>query len=208
MNRMVKLAARGTTVLLLAPVFALSVLGRQSGTPPRSGVDRVLAERARVHNNRRIEEGLRRPAGRGAAPQLALAQIKEDYVQLQVVTGDLARAASQGGALDPKFVAKSASEIRKRAERLKHNLALPEPEQAAERPSAEAGDEEARLRASVSALGKLIAGFVRNPIFREVGVVDARSAATARRDLEEIIGLSGRLKKESERLSKAVQKSH
>jgi hypothetical protein len=207
MSRMVRLAARGTTVLLLAAVFARTVEGRQSGTPPRSGVDRVLAERARVINNRRIEEGLRRPAER-TEPQLAVAQIKEDYVRIQVVNGDLARAASQGGALDLKLVAKSASEIRKRAERLKHNLALPEPEQAAERPAAEAGDEEARLRASVSTLGKLIAGFVRNPIFREAGVFDARSAATARRDLEEIIGLSGRLKKESERLNKAVQKSH
>jgi hypothetical protein len=203
---MVKLIARSTTALLLAAVFALTVEGRQSGTPPRSGVDRVLAERARVINNRRIEEGLRRPAER-AEPQLAVAQIKEDYVRIQVVNSDLVRAASQGGALDLKLVAKSASEIRKRAERLKHNLALPEPEQAAERPAA-AGDEEARLRASVSTLGKLIAGFVRNPIFREVGVFDARSAATARRDLEEIIGLSGRLKKESERLNKAVQKSH
>ena len=167
----------------------------------------MLAERARVINNRRIEEGLRRPAER-AEPQLAVVQIKEDYVRIQVVNSDLARAASQGGALDLKLVAKSAAEIRKRAERLKHNLALPEPEQSAERPAAEAGDEEARLRASVSTLGRLIAGFVRNPIFREVGVFDARSAATARRDLEEIIGLSGRLKKESERLNKAVQKSH
>lgn len=207
MNRMVKVVARSTTVLLLAPLFAHTVQGRQSGTPPRSGVDRVLAERARVTNNRRIEEGLRRPAER-AEPQLAVVQIKEDYVRIQVVNSDLARAASQGGALDLKFVAKSASEIRKRAERLKHNLALPEPEKAAARPSAEAGDEQARLRASVSTLGKLITGFVRNPIFREVGVVDARSAVTARRDLEEIIGLSDRLKKESERLNKAAQKSH
>jgi hypothetical protein len=206
MSRMVKLVAWGTTALQLAAAFALTVEGRQSGTPPR-GVDRVLAERARVINNRRIEEGLRKPAER-TEPQLAVAQIKEDYVQIQVVNSDLVRAASQGGALDLKLVAKSASEIRKRAERLKHNLALPEPEQAAGRPAAEAGDDEARLRASVSTLGKLIAGFVRNPIFREVGVFDARSAATARRDLEEIIGLSGRLKKESERLSKAVQKSH
>ena len=206
MSRMVKPVALSTTALLLAAVFALTVEGRQS-TAPRSGVDRVLAERARVINNRRIEEGLRKPAER-TEPQLAVAQIKEDYVRIQVVNSDLVRAASQGGALDLKLVAKSASEIRKRAERLKHNLALPEPEQAAERPAAEAGDEEARLRASVSTLGKLIAGFVRNPIFREVGVFDARSAATARRDLEEIIGLSGRLKKESERLSKAVQKSH
>jgi hypothetical protein len=175
---MVKLIARGTTLLLLAPVFALTLQGRQSGTPPRSGVDRVLAERARVFNNRRVEEELRRPAGR-AEPRLAVAQIKEDYVRIQVVNSDLVRAASQGGALDLKFVAKSASEIRKRAERLKHNLALPEPEHAAERPSAEAGDEEARLRASVSTLGKMIAGFVRNPIFREVGATSP--SATRRR---------------------------
>jgi hypothetical protein len=207
MSRMVGLVARCATVLLLAPVCALSVQGRQGTPTPRSGVDRMLAERARVINNRRIEEGLRRRAER-AEPRLALTQIKEDYVQLQVVNGELARAASQGGVLDLKLVARSASEIRKRAERLKHNLALPEPEDAAGRPAAADGDEEARLRAAVSTLGRLIAGFVRNPIFREVGVVDARSAVAARRDLEEIIGLSGKLKKESERLNKAAQKSH
>ena len=197
MNPWIKLGARAAAALFLASLVPVQAEAQAS----RTGIDRVLVERQRVFNNRRIEEELRRPAER-REPQLALVQIKEDYVRIQEVNRDMVQAATGGAALDLKFVAKSASEIRKRAERLKTNLALPEPEKTAKpaKASAEAGPEQ--LKASLLTLGRLVALFVRNPIFREVNVVDAQQSVKAGRELEQIIELSGRLKKDSERLNR------
>ena len=199
MNPWIKLGARAAAALFLASLVPVQAEAQASRN---TGIDRVLRERQRVFNNRTIEEELRRPAER-REPQLALVQIKEDYVRIQEVNRDMVQAASAGGVLDLKFVAKSASEIRKRAERLKSNLALPEPEKTTEHAkeaAAEAGP--AQLKASLLTLGRLVAVFVRNPIFREVNVVDAQQSVKASRDLEQIIELSGRLKKHSERLNR------
>ena len=68
--------------------------------------------------------------------------------------------------------------------------------------------EPGQLKASLVALDRLIVSFVSNPGFRSVGVVDPRWSVGARRDLEEIIELSARLKKGCEHLHRAAQKSH
>lgn len=161
-------------------------------------LEREMMERA-------LEAELSSPSERDL--RLALAQIKEDFLRIQVVNHELLRAASRGGELDLKLVAKSASEIKKRAERLKRNLALPEPEKRPKGLTAEAWGEPEQLRSSLSALDALILRFVNNPVFKSVTIVDAQLSAKARRDLEEIIELSSQLKKGSEQLHKAAQKS-
>ncbi|HEX8141323.1 MAG TPA: hypothetical protein VF553_01930 [Pyrinomonadaceae bacterium] len=204
---MMKLMLRAVAALALALLTTASVPAQQSGqNPARDPIDRVMRERNRVFNNRVVEDELRRPAEQ-RKPELTIAQIKEDYVRIQLVNKELAQAVATGGVLDLKFVAQSASEIKKRAERLNHNLVLPEPEDGAKRSQVEAGTEAEQLKSSLSALSQLIVGFVHNPLFRKPGVVDVRDAAKARRDLEEIIKLSEQVKKSSERLNKAAQKS-
>ena len=130
--------------------------------------------------------------------RLALAEITEDYERIQLVNHDLAKAASGPGAPDLKLAAASVSEIRRRAERLLTNLALPEMPADMERVRIPAEGEE-HLRPSLVMLRKLVERFVRSPLFREVNVVDAQVSTRARRDLEGIIELSGRLKKDCER---------
>ena len=161
-------------------------------------LEREMMERA-------LEAELSSPSERDL--RLALAQLKEDFLRIQVVNHELLRAASRGGELDLKLVAKSASEIQKRAERLKRNLALPEPEKRPQRLTAEAWREPEKLRSSLTAMAVLILRFVNNPVFKSVTIVDAQLSAKARRDLEEIIELSSQLKKGSEQLHKAAQKS-
>ncbi|MBA3439549.1 MAG: hypothetical protein H0T92_06750 [Pyrinomonadaceae bacterium] len=56
-------------------------------------------------------------------------------------------------------------------------------------------------------MNELIAGFVNNSVFKSAGVVDAELSAKARRDLKGIIELSEGIKKSSEKLNKAAQKS-
>jgi hypothetical protein len=133
--------------------------------------------------------------------RLPLQQIREDFQYLLAVNGHLSQVASQGDELDFRAVAKSASEIKKRAARLRDSLALPEAEADEKRWRAEVSVEPARLRTALSELSKLITVATRNPVFGGY-IFDAARAAEARRDLDEIVELSGRVGKCGERLSK------
>ena len=169
-----------------------------------SGIERILRERQRVMINREVEEGLRRPAERGKreeAERLAVAQIKEDYERIQVVNNELAEAVANPAGGDLKLAAKFTAEIERRAGRLLSNLALPELPPDLERVRMPAGGE-GQIRPSLQMLSRLVNRFVRSPLFREVNVIDAQVSTRARRDLEGIIELSGRLKKESEKFDR------
>jgi hypothetical protein len=197
------IVARSAAVLaLVALACASPAHGRQAART--SSIDQLLRERQRAIYGRALEEDLRRPEARAEEERLALAEIKEDYVRLQVVNQDLSKAASQPEALDLKAVAKSTSEMKKRAERLLENLALPELQEEPGRSKANDIEREEQLKASLLALGQLVERFVRNPIFREVNVIDAQASARARRDLQSIIAISDRLKKESEKLDRST----
>lgn len=201
MKSTIKMTLQVAAAIIFASALAPLAQGQQ-GSDPRASIDRILRARQRQFELRKTEEELRRPAER-LETQLAIAQIKEDYVRIQVINNDLVRVTSGGTALDLKFIAKSASEIKKRAARLKYNLALPEPEKDAKRPKAEVGE----LKSSLALLSKLIVGFVNNPMFKAANIVDAQESANARRDLEAIIALSGQVKKSSEQLHKEAQQS-
>jgi predicted flap endonuclease-1-like 5' DNA nuclease len=144
-------------------------------------------------------------SGEEREPRLALAEIKEDFVRLQVVNNDLARAVSGGGELDLKLVAKSASEIKKRAERLKENLALPEAPEDEKPPAAVTPTNTEQLRAALARLDGIILRFTNALHEKGVRSFDAKSSARLRLDLEAIIGLSGRVKKSSEKLGEAAR---
>jgi hypothetical protein len=137
--------------------------------------------------------------------QQALAQLQEDFTHLQIANKSLLRAALANDALDPKFVSKSVSEIKKRAERLNENLALPEPEKSPGQTGTQAFASSPELKPSVLNLGRLIFSFVDNPFFKEASVVDTQLTTKARRDLEDIIELSGQIKRNSEQLGKRRQ---
>ena len=134
-------------------------------------------------------------------PQQALEQLQKDFSRLQVLNYDLLRLALSNKTLDPEFVSKSVSEIKKRAERLNKNLALPEPEKSPGQTETQAS----QLKPSVLKLGRLIFSFVDNPFFKEASVVDTQLTTKARRDLEDIIELSGEIKKSSEQSAKNRQ---
>ena len=192
------------SVTPLVASFTLLVSAAATVQGWQTGIERIIRERQRVMTTRRVEEGLRRPAGRAKREEeerLALSQIKEDYERIQVLSNELAEAVSMPGELDLKLVAKSTSEIGKRAERLLHNLALPELTADVERVKVPA-EGQAQIQSSLLMLRRLVDRFVRSPFFREVNVIDTQVSARTRRDLEGIIELSDRLKKESERLDR------
>jgi hypothetical protein len=166
----------------------------------------MMGDLEREFNQRTLEDQLHRRTARREA-KLSFAQISEDFMRIQVINNELVMAAAREAELDFKFVAKSTAEIRKLAARLKENLVLPEPEEVPKRVQAEVAPEPVELKPALTALGKLIAGFAHNPAFKEPKVIDAQMSAKARRDLEEIIELSGQLRKTSEKLTKTARTS-
>ncbi len=150
-----------------------------------------------------IEDAAGRPVQSGEL-RLPLAQIREDLGYLQSAAGYLSRAASKSGELDFEAVAKSAAEIRKRANRLKEGLALPSPEKSGKDREEKALLVVWQLRVALSALSTLLFEAVPNPVLRGQ-LLDATRAARARSELDKIIELSERIKSSSEMLGQERQ---
>lgn len=216
MNSAIRFVVLSTAACALASVFAGTSSGRQQrrGVGNSAEVERLERERRdremreadlteREFTLRNMEPD-RRPAG-PPAPRLALAQIREDFVRIQVLNNDLARAVSRGDALDLKLVSKSAAEIKKLATRLRDNLVLPETAKDDERPEAKAVAPPTQLAPALSALDGLILKFVDGVASRGVYRLDAQSSAKARQELEAIIELSAQVKKASERAGKTAR---
>ena len=198
-------ALRFLTALALAAVAAPLCLGQQ-----RTRSDSTQRELQRTLERDLLLREVEQMAARGPAPrpsrELTFTQISEDFERIQVINHTLAQVSASGEELDFKVVGQAASEIRKRAGRLKENLILPGNVEA--RPKASDVIEPGQLKASLAALDRLVNSFVHNPGFRSAKVIDTQWSVKARGDLEEIIELSGRLKKSCEHLHKATQKSH
>ncbi|MGB8511150.1 MAG: hypothetical protein WCD76_22460 [Pyrinomonadaceae bacterium] len=204
MHYTLKLMRRASIAAVLAATIAPVISGQQSTVRPP--IDRVLTMRAREFNNMVLEKELRNIAT-PEEERLALAQIREDYLRIQMANNDMVQAVSKGVISDLKIVAKSASEIRKRAARLKYNLALPGSEEKPKRSEIGDGAEAEQLQSSLLTLCGLVDAFVNNPLFQQVNVVDAQWSVKARRDLDQIIVLSEHVKKRSEKLDRAARKS-
>lgn len=194
-----------TAAVLLFATGALGVQSQQARSAERASRERMAREAAESEEREMTLSALERyhRSGEPREPRLAFAQIREDFLRLQVVNNDLAKAVSGGGQLDLKLVAKSAAEIRRRAERLKLNLSLPETEGSEKAPAAAAPADSGQLRIAVSRLDGIIRRFANGLHAKGVKRFDAQSSARLRLDLEAIIALSGRVRKGSEKLDEA-----
>jgi hypothetical protein len=196
--------------------FALALSPRAYGQTAQQQMEeakRREMERRAADDERRMEAWelrmaeVRRPPERRRDSTLAYSQIREDYKQIQVVNNDLAKVVDKGVELDLKYVAKSVSEIKSRASRLKENLMLPEAKKPSERSITEVGTEPKQLKSALIVLDNLVMEFVSSPIFDQAKAVNVEQAAKARRDLEKIIEISEQIKRGSERLKNTAQKT-
>lgn len=147
-----------------------------------------------------LERAHRRPSSEERVKQ-AVAELQEDFTRLQALNLEFVKSIN-APVLDYKFVAKSAAEINKRADRLKNNLDLPDPGDTTSTPVTTASSE-LQLKKLMLRLGKLIYNFSHNPFFKEASVVD-QNAIQARRELDEIIDVSKQIKIDSEKLKKTA----
>jgi hypothetical protein len=131
-----------------------------------------------------------------------LPQIKEDFTRIQVVNNAMMRKVFEEEVLDYNQISNSIAEIKKRAGRLKENLMLPEGTDKENLPRLLNAPVSAHVKDSLLTLDTLIMSFVKNPLFQQPGVIDAKLSAQAGRDLKMIFEFSNGIKKEIEKLSK------
>jgi hypothetical protein len=162
-------------------------------------------DRARMRDLDRREEqvtALERETTRKRDPKEILVEVNEDLSRLNELNqGLLANVTGNNQPPNYKDIVGSLTEIKKRAIRLKSSLALPQ-EDNEEKSAGFKDAEKAELQPALAALNKLLDGFLHNPIFSDSGPLDMRLAARARRDLEDIIVLSEKLRKNAEKRSK------
>lgn len=179
-------------MLFLSLVAVPTVLGQaERGADDitvRSMNLRLILERAhRSRSNERIQQ--------------AVEELQEDFTRLQMLNLEFVKSINTP-KLDYKFIATSAAEINKRADRLKDNLDLPDPNGVKSEAAASASTE-LEMKKSMLRLGKLIYSFTHNPFFKEASVVND-NAVQARRELDEIIDVSKQIKVDSEKLKKST----
>jgi hypothetical protein len=183
--------------LALAFVSVSSVRAQQ----PASERDIALRERQLrgIGKVNRVEDDI-------ARPRLTLGQVKEDYEGLQAANNRILKmlSASAGSVLDYKLIDESASEIKKRAGRLKSYLLvlqMMKEDETRRKNLSEIGTEE--IKDSLLSLDKIIVRLVDNPIFRNFDkVLDAEGSKKASDDLDDIIELSEGIKRSARRAVK------
>src|SRR3990172_891677 len=127
--------------------------------------DMEMANQREARQREMLRESMgRRPdkATNSRYVQAVLAQVKEDFERVQILRNQLVRAASPNTAPDYKFISEATGEVRKRANRLKSNLALPDPdrEEKGKKEQAELKDEQ--MKEAVVTLCHQIESFVTN----------------------------------------------
>ncbi|MDQ3744368.1 MAG: hypothetical protein M3444_08295 [Acidobacteriota bacterium] len=196
--------ASASAALLLAAATACAA---QGGMPARVPSDaRVDPAAERIRDEQRREMQLRGTGTSSAraderSVKAAAEQLNEDFKRIQVIRNDIAHALKVEGVLDYKRVSGQAAEVRKRALRMQTYLALRDKgadERGVEARADAGGDGD--VKDALVKLCKRIDSFVANPRFTSPDVVDVDATARARRDLLQIIALSGEIKSGAERL--------
>jgi len=133
-------------------------------------------------------------------------QINEDFQQIQIIHNEIVRMLKPDKTLDYERLTDLTGDMKKRSVRLRENLALPDPEKSVAQPNNDAPVDEDLMKKSIGELHDLIVSFVANPIFKNLGVVDANVICAARVNLDNIISMSDQIKREAKALSKSANK--
>ena len=173
-------------LVLTAPTFAQST--RNPNSPAQRGMQ--AREWALTHIPDEVNKHFQKE-------QTSLfAQIREDFRRLQIINNEMMRTVFVNSNVDRKLIAVTTAEINKRAMRLSANLVLPRIDDQAKNQKPDDARNDGNLQAGLLALDHCIMSFVANPLFKQPNVVDSQSALRARSDLNLIIRLSERLKKD------------
>jgi hypothetical protein len=183
-------------VSLVAMATGTSV-SAQKAAPQR---DMSSAER----NVRAMEIG----SGSPRDAKTIMTEVNEDFARIRVINEDIKMVSSTNGPLNYKSLLDTSVEIKKRATRLKTNLAgLPKIETDEKRRRENVPLDEAQMKVLLSSLNGVMTSFLTNPVFSDMGTLDNQLALKARRDLDSLIDLSEVIKKGADKLARTSTKS-
>lgn len=135
-----------------------------------------------------------------------MAQTEEDFTRLLTLHNEIVRAVTSNKPLDYHFVSQATGEIRKRASSIQTNIGLSLPEDEVKPAEPPAQTRESEMKDALVKLCKQIRSFVTNPVIDQPNLIDAEKLATAKKDLESVIQLSGHLKRDADTLGGKAQK--
>ena len=200
-------AAKPLLIALPLLMFCVSpVFAQNSPGPPV--VDRTAnTDRIRQQEMSSREWQLRNFGNEPNAPkdrrqvEALMAQTEEDFNRILTLHNEIARALTSKKDLDYAFISEASAEIKKRASRVQSSLALRlSPEETLELEKSPA-PKDLPVKDELVKLCHQIRSFVTNPSIENPNTINAEQMAKARKDLESVIQLSTRIKKDSDKLS-------
>lgn len=195
-----KIAKRSTVLFcVLLTVFAAAVVARSQRYPGPEAREnnRSMDEYDRTLNRMKNDAKAASERRRSLFPQ-----INEDFQRIQVIHNEIVRMLQPDKSLNYDRLADLTGDMKKRGGRLRENLALPEPDKNDSGHANSDAIDEAHIKKTIADLHDVVASFVANPIFKNLGVVDAKVIDAATKDLDNMIDLSDEIKKESKLLGK------
>jgi len=198
-------------VLVALPLILFSVVPvfAQGGPPGGAApVNRSNAARIRQQEMSRREYQLRNFGTEPGAPkdrrqvEALMAQTEEDFNRILTLHNEIARALTSKNDLNYGFVSEATAEIKKRASRVQHSLALGLSAEEAVELEKSTGDssKDTPVKDELIKLCNQIRSFVTNPSIENPNTINVEQMTKARRDLESLIELSGRIKQDADKL--------
>ncbi|HEY0364888.1 MAG TPA: hypothetical protein VGC73_00350 [Pyrinomonadaceae bacterium] len=200
-----KIANRSTVLLFALLTIAGSAVTAKSqprgypGPAAREG-NRTMDEYDRALNRMKNDAKAASERRKSLFPQ-----INEDFQRIQVIHNEIVRMLQPDKELNYGRLVDLTGDMKKRGARLRENLALPEPDKTeAPHTNSEAVDD-THLKKTIADLHDLVVSFVANPIFKNLGVVDAKAIDTATENLDAIIDVSEEIKREAKLVGKSAK---
>lgn len=197
------------TIALPLIMFCVSpVLAQSSSAPGGAPADRVNTERIRQQEMSSREWQLRNfgtePNASNDKRQVEalMVQTEQDFNRILTLHNEIARALASNNALDYRFVSEATAEIKKRASRVQSSLALRLSAEEAVDLQKSPVPQDLPMKDELINLCQQIRSFVTNPSIENPNTINAEQMTKARKDLETLIQLSGRIKKAADKLNR------
>ena len=191
------------TVICVAEVVNAQRRATTSPSPSIRERNRAMDEYDRTLNRMRNDAKARAVNSRRRS---LFPQIDEDFQRIQVIHNEIVRMFQPDKSPNYDRLAELTDDMKKRTARLRENLFLPEPDKTKEKPAHSGAIDETHVKNNVVVLHDLVVSFVANPIFKNLGVVDATVIESATENLENIIDISDEIKRESKILGRTAKK--
>lgn len=189
-------------------MFCVSPVFAQNSPGPPAIDRRANTDRIRQQEMSSREWQLRNYGNEPNAPkdrrqvEALMAQTEQDFNRILTLHNEIARALTSKNDLDYHFVSEATAEIHKRASRVQSSLALrPSPEETLELEKSPAS-KDLPMKEELVKLCHQIRSFVTNPSIENPNTINAEQMAKARKDLETVIQISERIRKDADKLSR------